>query len=123
MNIIKILDLQHAQQLMNPKLLQPLHRQRRWQRGQQHPGFSKLLEHALREQLGGVPFQRVVDEVLLDEGAARFLPFQMRLFVVGRGEASEVGGLGEGDYGGLEEGGGGGGDKVLCHLEQVSYIV
>lgn len=94
--VVKVLDLESAQQLVDTQLLQPLDRQRRGQVGDQHVGLGERLEDVRRHRLFALPFEGVLQQVLLDEGADVALPFAVRVVVVGRGQAGEPRRLGEG---------------------------
>ena len=59
--------------------------------------LRKRLKDMWWNGLFSVPLQTLLDQVLVDELAACFLPAQMGFFVVWRGQAGDVSRLGERD--------------------------
>ena len=96
-NVIPILHLDHAEDIVDAQPLQPVDGQRGRQRRDQHVVPCERLEDVSGDDALALPLERVLVEMLVDEGAACLLPFQVRGRVVGRGQAEEPWRLGEGN--------------------------
>lgn len=116
MEVSEVLDLDDAEDVVDAAGLEVLGGQRRRQRRDQHVVLDEGVEDVLGHELVALPLEGVWGEVLVDEGAAGALPFLELGRVVGRGQAIEVGRLGEGDVGG---GHGGMGRRWLWLREEV----
>ena len=97
--VIKVLNAQAAQQLVDAQPLQPLDGEGRRQRGDQHAGGGELAEDVRGHCLGPLPLLRVRQQVLLDEGADGGLPLAVGFLVDGRGQTHQPRRLAEGDGG------------------------
>jgi hypothetical protein len=88
-DVIKVLDLEPAQQLVDAQLLQPRDGQRRGQGRDEHVGLGEVAEDVLGHRLVALPLHRVLVQVLVDEWPDVSLPFPVRLVVDWVGEAQE----------------------------------
>lgn len=104
---------------MNPQLLQPLHRQRRGKRRDQHIRLRKRLKDMFRHRLSRIPFQRLLNHILLHKRATRLLPSQMRLLVVWRRKPNNVRRLRKGD----KRSGGHGAGLIGGEIQAESWVV
>ena len=105
--IIPVLDLD-GENLVDPKPLEPVDRERSGEIGDQHVVFAKGVKDMIGHGALFLPFDRILEKVLPEELAAGFLELAVAVGVVGRGETAQVRGLGEGNRvgrdGGHEEG-------------------
>jgi hypothetical protein len=99
MYIIPFLDFKSTRHLVDPELLEPCHRQRRREVGDQEIGLCKLREDMFWDRLFPLPFNCILGEVLFDKCPTRLLPSPVRFAVIWRWQAREIWWFGKWDYG------------------------